>query len=73
MFFDKEVLYFSIAYVKNATKSAILLAFKIIYSNYENLGSTEKNYNFTSPAKSPLIFWCSTQKQFNLDLTYPAH
>lgn len=51
MFFNKEVLYFSIAYVKNATKSAILLAFKIIYSNYENLGSTEKKLQFHKPSK----------------------
>lgn len=42
MFFDEKVLHFSIAYVKNVTKTVFSLAFKIIYSNYANLGSTEK-------------------------------
>ena len=45
MFFDKEILYFSIVYVKNTIK-AILLVFKTIQSNYANLESTEKEKNY---------------------------
>ena len=42
MFFDKDVLNFSIAYVKNATKSAIPLVFKIIYSNMQTWEAQKK-------------------------------